>query len=44
MISPAHPMKAGHRSPSSNESTVPDIAPTANKIAEPLAQRFAKMR
>ena len=30
-------MKRGHSSPSSNESTVPETAPTANRIAVPLA-------
>src|SRR3989442_14843635 len=39
MIEPANSMKRGHRRPSSNDSTVPDTAPTANRIAVPLAHR-----
>jgi hypothetical protein len=42
MIAPAYSMKAGQRSPSSNESTVPLTAPTAKRIAVPLLQRFAR--
>ena len=42
MIGPANSMNAGQSSPSSNESTVPDTAPTANRIAVPFAQRFAR--
>ena len=42
MIGPANSMNRGHRSPSSNDSTVPDTAPTANRIAVPFAQRLAK--
>ena len=37
-------MKWGHSSPSSKDSTVPDTAPTANRIAVPLAQRLASSR
>lgn len=37
-------MNPGHKSPSSNESTVPDTAPTANRIAVPFAQRCASVR
>ncbi len=44
MIGPAKRMKPGHKSPSSNESTVPDTAPTANRIAVPRAQRLARSR
>ena len=44
MIGPGERMKRGHSSPSSNDSTVPDTAPTANRIAVPLAQRFASSR
>src|SRR5436309_4684702 len=41
-IGPAKAMKAGHSRPSSNESTVPETAPTANRIAVPRAQRWAR--
>ena len=44
MIGPANSMKPGQSRPSSNESTVPDTAPTANRIAVPLAQRLASSR
>ena len=37
-------MKVGHSSPSSNESTVPDTAPTANSTAKTFDQRWAKAR
>src|SRR5207249_2482078 len=33
MMGPANRMNSGHNSPSSNDSTVPDTAPTANRIA-----------
>ena len=36
-------MKRGHSRPSSNDSTVPDTAPTANRIAVPLAQRLRQL-
>ena len=44
MIGPANSMKPGQRSPNSNYSTVPDTAPTAKRIAVPLAQRRASSR
>ncbi len=37
-------MNSGHSSPSSNDSTVPETAPTANRIAVPLAHRLASSR
>ena len=37
-------MNSGHSNPSSNESTVPDTAPTANRIAVHLAHRLARTR
>src|SRR5688500_12504476 len=37
-------MKPGHSKPRSNESTVPDTAPTANSTAVPFAQRRARSR
>ncbi len=40
MIGPACSMKNGQSRPSSNESTVPDTAPTAKRIAVPFAHRF----
>jgi hypothetical protein len=43
-IAPAWRMNPGHSSPSSNDSTVPDTAPTANRIAVPLAHRLASER
>src|SRR5215213_512520 len=43
-IGPANRMKFGQRSPSSNDSTVPDTAPTANRIAAPFDQRLARSR
>src|SRR5439155_9459786 len=44
MIGPANRMNSGQRSPSSNDNTVPDTAPTAKRIAVPLAQRRASSR
>jgi hypothetical protein len=44
MIAPAAAMKRGQRRPSSKESTVPETAPTAKRIAVPFAHRFAKSR
>src|SRR3954470_10106925 len=44
IIGPANSMNRGHSRPSSNESTVPDTAPTANKTAVPVAHRFASCR
>ena len=38
---PKRPVNAGHRSPNSNESTVPVTAPTANSTAATFDQRFA---
>src|SRR5436190_556024 len=37
-------MNRGQRRPNSNESTVPDTAPTAKRMAVPLAQRLARSR
>jgi hypothetical protein len=37
-------MNFGHSSPSSNDSAVPETAPTANMIAVPPAQRRASSR
>jgi hypothetical protein len=37
-------MNLGHSSPSSNERTVPETAPTAKRIDVPLAHRFASSR
>ena len=34
------PMKCGHSSPSSNDSTVPETAPTAKRMPVPLASRL----
>ena len=42
--SPNRPMKRGHSRPSSNDSTVPDTAPTANKMLVPLASCFESSR
>ena len=39
MMPPASAMKRGQSSPSSNERTVPETAPTAKRMANPLAQR-----
>ncbi len=36
MTGPASFMNGGHKSPSSKERTVPETAPTANRIAAPL--------
>ena len=44
MMGPATRMNPGHSRPSSNDSTVPDTAPTANRIAVPRAQRLARSR
>ncbi len=44
MIGPANAMNLGQRNPSSNDNTVPETAPTANRIAVPLAQRRASSR
>src|SRR5262245_37991449 len=38
IIGPAQRMNSGQSSPNSNDSTVPETAPTANRIAVPLAQ------
>ena len=38
------PMNRGHSRPSSNDSTVPDTAPTANRMPVPLASRFDSCR
>ena len=37
IIDPAHSMNFGQSKPSSNESTVPETAPTAKSIAVPFA-------
>ena len=44
MMAPASSMKCGHSRPSSKERTVPETAPTAKKMAVPLAQRFVRSR
>ncbi len=44
MIGPASSMNRGHRRPSSKDSTVPDTAPTANRMAVPRAHRLARSR
>ena len=44
MMEPACSMKVGQSRPSSKESTVPETAPTAKRIAVPLAQRRASSR
>jgi hypothetical protein len=44
MIEPAKAMKRGQSRPSSNDSTVPETAPTANRIAVPFAHRSASRR
>ena len=41
MMPPASFMNSGHSKPNSNERIVPETAPTANKIAIPLAQARA---
>src|SRR3954452_23864401 len=43
-IGPAKAMNVGQRRPSSNESTVPETAPTAKRMAVPWAQRRARRR
>src|SRR5687767_1999305 len=43
-MGPAWAMNVGQRRPSSKDSTVPDTAPTAKRIAVPLAQRMASLR
>ena len=40
-IGPANYMNFGQSSPSSNDNTVPETAPTANSTAVPLAHRLA---
>lgn len=40
----ANCVNRGHNRPSSNERTVPESAPTANRMAVPFAHRFAKRR
>ena len=44
MIAPACSMKPGQSKPSSNESTVPETAPTANKMAVPFAHLLQRSR
>jgi len=44
MTGPACSMKVGQSSPSSKLSTVPETAPTAKRMAVPLAQRCANSR
>jgi hypothetical protein len=44
MIEPANSMNPGQSSPSSKDSTVPETAPTAKRIAVPLAHRLARSR
>jgi len=44
MIGPACSMNRGQSSPSSKLSTVPDTAPTANRMAVPFAHRLARSR
>lgn len=44
MMPPACSMKRGQSSPSSNESTVPETAPTAKRMAVPVAQRRVSSR
>src|SRR6266704_3304410 len=44
MMAPACSMKPGQSKPSSKESTVPETAPTANKIAVPFAHRLQRSR
>src|SRR2546430_14934367 len=41
-IAPENAMNRGQRRPSSNESEVPDTAPTANRIPKALDQRRAR--
>ena len=42
-IAPEKAMNRGHRRPSSNESVVPDTAPTAKRIPKALDQRRARL-
>ena len=44
MMPPAYSMNPGQSSPSSKESTVPETAPTANRMAKAFDQRFASAR
>src|SRR2546427_1088883 len=44
MISPAHFMNPGHKSPSSKDRTVPETAPMAKRMAVPVAQRLANAK
>src|SRR6266404_3340523 len=44
MIAPACSMKPGQSKPSSKERTVPETAPTANKMAVPFAHRLQRSR
>jgi predicted protein tyrosine phosphatase len=44
IAAPANPIKCGHNNPSSSDKTVPETAPIANRIAVPLAHRFARHR
>src|SRR5689334_3886984 len=44
MMGPAKAMKRGQSSPSSNEMTVPETAPTAKRMAVPFAHRRASSR
>jgi hypothetical protein len=44
MIAPACSMNVGQSSPSSKLNTVPETAPTANRMAVPLAHRLASSR
>src|SRR5512133_2149143 len=44
MIAPDFSMKPGHRRPGENESTVPDNAPTAKRMAAPREHRFASSK
>ncbi len=44
IIGPAWRMNSGHSSPSSKESTVPETAPTAKRIAVPRAHRLVSSR
>jgi len=42
MMPPAYFMNCGHSKPNSKDRIVPETAPTANKIAIPLAQTRAR--
>src|SRR6266496_3362864 len=44
IIAPDFSIKAGQSRPSSNESTVPDTAPTAKRMAAPLDHRFVSSK